>query len=524
MSETITPYPYQEPIPKLVLDYILNNEGKHPIVALPTGSGKTIVLATFIQYILSHWDDTNIIVLSHVKEIVEQDYNTLVKFFDRDIIGINSNGLGRREVKQITIANIQSVYRNPKQFEGFNLVIIDEAHLIPPTGNGMYRTFFQGLDNPTYFGLTATPYRLGSGYIYGDDDTIFDDMVYDMTSFDNFNQLINDGYLSKLVPKAPNYEMRTDNLHIRGGEFVEKEMSNIFDRDTITEMAVDEIIANGSNYHKWLVFAIDIDHAEHIAEMMIRKGITADVVHSKMEGNRDRVIRRYKRGEFKCLVNVNVLTTGFDSPDIDLIALLRPTMSPVLHVQMIGRGLRIAPGKDHCLVMDFAGNTKRLGPINDVHVHKKRKSAGEGEAITKTCPKCNTIHHPKTKICDVCGHEFQFVQKINNQSGSDDIIAQEQKRWLDVDSVSYKIHKKKNSPDSLQVTYSCGIKEYKEWVCLEHKGYAGHKARHWVSKRTDAEVDTVEDLFEISKSLKVPKSIFVDARGKYPYITNYTWS
>ena len=248
-------------------------------------------------------------------------------------------------------------------------------------------------------------------------------------------------------------------------------------------MCSSDLIKAGSNYKKWLIFAIDIDHAEHIAEALIRSGIPTGIVHSRMDFDRDKMIRDFKDGVYKAIVNVNVLTTGFNDPEIDLIAMLRPTKSPIIHVQTIGRGLRIADGKDHCLILDFSGNTERLGPINDVHVYKKRKSTGEGEAITKRCPACDCIHHPSVKICDNCGHKFEFKSGLNINSTAAEIIASTRINWFDVSGINYVVHSKPNSPPSMKVQYNCGLRYFNEFVCIEHPGYAGHRAKHWARFR-----------------------------------------
>lgn len=529
MLKSITPRDYQAKVAPKVFDYIRSHKNSHPLAALPTGSGKTVVIADVVDQILDQWSDTRITILSHVKEILQQDYNMLSEQLGIDV-GLNSSGLGRRDSRhQVTVAGIQSVYRNANLFADTQLVIVDEAHLIPPSGTGMYQTFFKTVNKAKYFGLTATPFRLGSGYIYGpESDKIFDALVYDLTSMESFNDLVKKGYLCKLITKATKLEMDASDLHIRGGDFIDKEMSVTFDKPAITNKALDEVVALGKDYKKWLIFAIDIDHAEHIAENLLQRGIPTGVIHSKMEMNRDRILDLYRTDKLRCIVNVNVLTTGFDHPGIDLIALLRPTCSPVIHVQTVGRGLRIAENKDHCLVLDFAGNTARLGPINDIHVKEKRRKGDGGEPITKTCPECDTICHPTSKFCPDCGHEFKFKVGISNTAGTADIVKEGGSKWYDVDNVSYALHTKANAPTSVIVRYNCGLRLFKEWICIEHKGYAGHKARGWVKWRypdvPDIALTTAEELLAVSDRLNMPIAIKVDDRNKYPSIVDYRFN
>lgn len=513
--------PYQEPIADRVFDYI-RNTGNHPLVAMPTGSGKTVVLADIVEKAVKRWPDTHILILSHVKEILQQDYDSL-KFHTGMDIGLYSVGLDKKELKQVTVAGIQSVFRKPELFRKYKLIIIDECHLIPPGDSTMYRRFFKGLNNPRYFGLTATPFRLGTGLIYGEKNSIFTDMIVDLTSKEKFVKLIDDGYLCKLTTKATELALDTEGIKTVGGDFDNKEMSQKFDVRDITKQAIAEIIAKGHDRKKWLLFAIDIEHAEHIAEELANNDVPTMVVHSKMEFDRTVVINHYKRGTFRAVVNVNVLTTGFDDPEIDLIALLRPTRSPVIHVQTIGRGLRIAEGKSNCLVLDFAGNTERLGPINDIQIKKKGKGRAGGEPITKVCPTCNEILPPAVRYCPECGHKFEFKTALQGTATERDVISTKEPVWHNVTDVEYKVHRKAGSPKMVRVIYQCGLRAFNEYVCVEHKGYAGHRAKHWLTFRGMNDSQDAEWVVEHSYQLNKPNRIRVDTSGKYAQILDYSF-
>lgn len=510
--------PYQRESVSALFNFFKENPDKHPVIGLPTGSGKSYVIAAIIEKTLRRYPDTNILVLSHVKEIIEQDWKSIVAFTKRDI-GLYSAGLGVKEIKQITVAGIQSAHRNTDKFRIFDFVIIDEAHTIPLSGSGMYRSFFDGIGKAKYLGLSATLFRLGGGHIYGK-DRLFSGVAYDLTSSEAFTKLVKDGYICNLKTIATRIEFDTKKIKTQNGDFKVSDMSNKFDRKPVTDGAIREIINIGVNYKKWLIFAIDIEHAEHIAETLIRSDITANVVHSKMYDDRDAVIRGFKNGKYKALINVNVLTTGFDDPEIDLVALLRPTKSPVLHVQMIGRGLRISPNKDHCLIMDFGGNTERLGPINNVVLHVAKKGSGSGDPITKRCPNCDAIHHPAVRVCEFCGFKFQFKHGLGDSSGNA-VITQKEK-WHRVDEIHYHINQKSNKPDTLLVVYNCGLQLFKEWVCLDHPGYAGHKGRHWVAFR-GVDAKTVEDAYIKCDQLMTPSRIKVDSKGKFPIVCDYSF-
>lgn len=506
---------YQAGCTPAVIKYLKKNPDKHPLVALPTGSGKTYCIADLIKHCREKFG-VKALVLSHVKEILEQNYKSLSKYLDEPV-GLNSAGLGKREYKDITVAGIQSVYRYPERFADHNLIIVDEAHLISPDSDTMYRKFFEGCGHHIIVGFTATPFRLGSGYIHGD-DKLFDKLVYDWTDRDRFQQLVDENYLAKLTTKRTNLEMNTDEIKITAGDFNEKDLSAKFDRKGVTEEAIKEILAAGKNRSKWLIFAIDINHAEHIAETLIRAGVRCAPVHSRMEEDgwqRERIIEGFKNGKYQAVVNVNILTTGFDEPGIDLIAMLRPTKSPVLHVQSLGRGSRVHPDKENCLVLDFAGNTARLGPINDVHVAVKGKGKEGGDPITKTCPECDSILPPAVRVCPDCGHKFEFAHGLSPTPISAEVLESGKPLWVDVQSVDYSIRSKFAAPSTVEVAYNAGGRVFSEFICVEHKGFAKHKADHWVKFRGGNPCNNAEDLVVQGPNLKVPSKILVIKKGKY---------
>ena len=174
-----------------------------------------------------------------------------------------------------------------------------------------------------------------------------------------------------------------------------------------------------------------------------------------------------------------VLATGFNVPHVDMIALLRPTQSAGLFLQQVGRGLRNAPGKTDCLVLDFAGNTKRHGPIDMVEGSGKPSKAGdesekdaEKKVMAKDCPKCMTIVRLSVMKCPSCGHEWPAPVPKHEAiaDATRPIISTVRPEWVPVDKVSYHRHLKAGSPDSLCVNYHCGMIVHREWICLEHEG------------------------------------------------------
>ena len=350
------------------------------IIAMPTGTGKSLVIGGLTKLTLSR-PKSRVLVLAHVKELLFQNHKQTLAFDDTLDAGIYSAGLRRRDTEnEVIFAGIASVYKRAVTLGFFNLVLIDECHLVSDDDTTMYQRLLADLKeiNPELkvVGLTATPWRTTSGLLT--DGELFDSVCYDLTGVHEYNQLVADGYLSPLVARAMDAEFDTSGVKIRGGEFVSSALQEKVDNKELTRLAVAEMVRRSEGRKHWLVFATGIEHCEHVSKELNANGIRASFVHSKLTtAERDSRLAAFKAGELTALVNNNILTTGFDFPGIDLIGMLRPTMSPGLWVQMLGRGTRTAPGKDDCLVLDFAGNTMRLGPINNVQIpHSGERGKG----------------------------------------------------------------------------------------------------------------------------------------------------
>ncbi len=525
---------YQTEAVRCVWDYFEHNFG-NPIVAMPTGTGKSVVIARFIESVLREYPRQKIMVITHVKELIEQNYEKFCSLWPGAPAGIYSSGLGQRDVmSRVIFAGVASVAKRPGEFGHVDLVLIDECHLLSPSETTMYQSFIRFLTtvNPylKVIGFTATPWRLGQGSII-QEDSIFTDICFDITNMWAFNRLIAEGYLAPLVPKTTRTVLELDGVHIRGGDYIPGEMQKAVDRDHITRAALNEAMEYSETRHSWLIFASGIEHAEHIHEILQEFGVPGGIIHSKIDPDTRRTnIEKHKSGEFTYLVNNNVLTTGFDNPRIDLILCLRPTLSTVLWVQMLGRGTRPFPGKNNCLVLDFAGNTRKLGPINDPVIPRKKGEKG-GSAPVRKCEKCGALVHASLRICGApiegtdqfCDQEFTFETKLNLEASSTALIKGDLPivEPFRVDHITYKKHVKMGKPDSMCVTYYCGLKQFKEFVCLEHGGTISHKAKQWVKERLEVSVDKVDALLLLADQIKPTTHIRVWINQKYPTIMSH---
>jgi DNA repair protein RadD len=524
---------YQDESVQSVFDYYNTGHTGNPLIGLPTGTGKSFVIAMLIRRIMSRWPSQRFMVCTHVKELLEQNSSKLAEVWPSAPFGIYSAGLKRRDTSlPVIFGGVASIKNNIQAFGHRDLMLIDEAHLLSPNDDTMYHQVIGELQqiNPymKVIGLTATPYRLGQGLLT--DGGLFTDICYDMTNMKAFNRLVAEGFISPLIPKRTNTIVDVSEVGQSKGDFIKSQLEGALDKEAITYAACQEMCDLGRDRGAWLVFASGIKHAEHVAQMLRNFGITAVAVHSKMPGGdeaRNKAIRDFKNGVIRCIVNNNVLTTGFDHPPIDLIGMLRPTTSPGLWVQMLGRGTRPSPEtmKRNCLCLDFAGNTLRLGPINDPVIPRK-KGEGSGDAPVKICEVCGTYNHISARECCECGAEFTIRVKIVKSAGTQELIKDDKPvvETFKVDRVMYSKHSKPGSPDSLRVAYVCGLRLFEEYVCIEHPTkFAAHKARDWWRLRmgTDATPPTTEEAVKWSMNLAIPKRIRVWINKKYPEITGY---
>jgi DNA repair protein RadD len=507
--------PSQEQGIRAAFNYMETNRGKHPLLVYPTGAGKSHVIAGICAEVHERWPREKVLVLSHVAQILRQDYDTIIKYIPKECVGVYSAGLGRREVKKITVAGIQSVYNRQKLFADYRLIIVDEAHLIPPSGEGRYRSFFEALPQYTKVGLTATKYRLGHGLLT---DGIFDKIVFEK----KIPELIDEGRLCKLTSKETKIKMDTKEVGLLASDFNKKQLASKFDVKAITENIVCELIKYKDIRKHWLVFAIDIAHAEHITQSLIEHEIAAACIHSQQKGvDASEIIDFFKEGGFQALVSVAKLTVGFDAPNVDLVALLRPTISPVLHIQMIGRGLRTCKGKKDCLILDFARNLERLGPIDNVTIPRKAVKYKAGAAKTKTCPECSEIVALSAKRCTYCNFTFSTQVKLEETASELAVIGRQSniKEYI-VERVAYKKHTSKNSGNiSVQVTYFCGMLGFNEWISFSTHPRAKLETKKWWNRRGVTRIPlNIAEALKICERLKTPKAIFVELSGKYPCI------
>ncbi|WP_338575769.1 DEAD/DEAH box helicase family protein [Brevundimonas olei] len=520
---------YQQNAVESVLDY-WRTGGGNPLVDMATGLGKSVTIGSLTRDLLTTYPDMRALMLVHVKELVAQNAQALLRLWPQAPVGIYSAGLGRRDVSQrIIFASIQSVYRRAAELGPFDLVLIDEAHLVPSAGEGMYRALLDKLremrPDLRVCGFTATPFRMDSGRLDAGDARLFDEIVYSY----GIAKGIDDGWLSPLISKRGATEIDVSGVAKRGGEFVSGALEAAADNDAITQAAVSEIIEYGQTRRSWLVFCAGVKHAHHVRDEFWRQGVSCEVISGDTDAaDRARFIDDFRAGRLRCLTNCNVLTTGFDAPATDLIALLRPTLSPGLYVQMMGRGTRLADSKTDCLVLDFTGTARRLGPVDTITVDRRpgKKGAPDAAKVTdlraKECPTCKTLAALNARTCAVCGHEWS-MDSIRHEAEADDvaILSRDLKNRppeeIAVVTWAAKRHQKQGSPDSVRVSYSAGLMSYPEWVLFEHRGPGRFRAEKWWRAHGGAEPvpECVADALVRWAELTPPAFISIRKNGKW---------
>jgi DNA repair protein RadD len=349
-----------------ILQAILNQNG---VLVLPTGTGKSLVIAGICKQI-----QDPILILQPSKEILEQNFEKIKAFTDEDI-GIYSASKGKREIHRITLATIGSI-KDLEKFRQFKILLIDEAHLVDSKA-GRYCEFIEEMGFKKIIGLTATPYRLKSWregfswqFLHRTRPKIFEKILY----IYQIKQAFEEGFLCRISYFKYEYDLTQlaeTNLDYREDSVVKYNQSiNIYE-------TIINIVKNNAARKHFLIFATTIDEAGYICELLLREGLSGYYISSKnTKKEREEILSEFKGGKVRFVVNVGVLTTGFDFPALDCIILARPTKSLALYYQMVGRGVRPFPQKETCDVYDLCGNWGTFGNLMTYEIEGEGAQTG----------------------------------------------------------------------------------------------------------------------------------------------------
>jgi DNA repair protein RadD len=524
----ITPYDCQEAGATALIE-----AGGNPLAVYATGTGKSIVLAEVCRRL-----DTRTLTLAPTRELCEQNSKAMLAVWPEADIGIVCAGLKRRaHGARNLIATIHSIHSLHKRGKlavigKRALVVIDEAHLVPAGEVGMYRTIIGALAPKKVMGTTATPFRLESGYLAEGEDRLFNEVVFEFGLRDGIDWRGPNGerLLLPLVAKRTASEIDTSGVKVRAGDFVETELEARANTDALVNAAVDEILRYSHGRKRWLAFCCGRSHSENVTRTLRARGISAAALtYFTSSADRRETIEAYRRGEITCLCGCNIFTTGFNVPEVDLIAFLRPTTSPGLYVQMAGRGTRYADGKENCLILDFGRNVQRLGPVDNPRIpdlKEKRKGKQRGDSVAspdlKACPECNTYLLAAAPVCSQCGHVFERQQPEpkHDTVASDAPIMSDitsEMMWLDVVGTAARIHVKDGNPPSLRINYrTAGGTVVSQWLPFEHPKANYFARQTWRQLRGQRpEPETAAEALRRVRELHRPSSIAVRRAGDF---------
>jgi DNA repair protein RadD len=560
--------PYQQEAVQSALAHFRGDRSP-AVIVLPTGAGKSLVIAE-----LARLAKGRVLVLAHVRELVEQNYAKYMSF-DKDA-GLFSAGLERKDTEQKTIfGSIQSVARAPDDFfKNFSLLIIDECHRVSMEGETQYQQVIRKIQNVNpgvcVLGLTATPYRLGFGWIYEyhqqkhlrqtDSERFFKKCIYELTT----RKMIKDGYLAPPIRiDSPVACYDFSSLKLNGIHFVQSQVEQLLkDQNRITPVIIANIIEMSKDRHGVMIFTSSVNHAKEIMRSL-PPFVAALIVGDTESRERDDAIAAFKARKLKFLVNVSVLTTGFDAPHVDVIAILRPTESDSLYQQIVGRGLRLSPGKTDCLILDYTGQDH---DIFSPAIEEDKPTSG-AVIVDVPCPQCGVTNHfwgiqnedgfieehfgrkckgafedPDTheitscgflfrfKRCDQCGTENDIAARqckscqhilIDNDKKLKEAMSLKDAHVMRVDSMMFKKSRDKKGSDRLEVQYyDADANVLKEYFYLDskesrHAFYISFARMHLRVPEMNLDVHTVDDVLALANRYRPP--MFVIARKRKHY-------
>jgi superfamily II DNA or RNA helicase len=385
---------------------------RRPLVYAPTGSGKTVLAAAIVEG--ARAKGNRVIFVVPALSLVEQTARAFYQVGLRDVGIVQGNHLQTDWSKPIQIASVQTLARRPVFLDEFKsrgrcVVVCDESHLV----FDFYKTWFKDWSDTIFIGLSATPYSKGLGKLY-------DDLITAETTAG----LIDRGYLSPFRCFAPTKPEGLDKVKITAGDYNEGQLGEAMNRAHLVGDAVSTWLKLGEN-RPTFVFAVTCAHAQNLCDSFKDAGVNAEYVDANTPSHdREMIFRRFQRGETRVIANVGILTTGIDL-DVRCIVLCRPTKSKILYQQIIGRGLRVAPGKTDLKILDHSDTIQNLGFVTDIDIDKlddgrpnsRAKDQERTKPLPKECPQCHYLKPSGVRKCAACGFETKAPVNVDVSDG-----------------------------------------------------------------------------------------------------------
>lgn len=382
-TNSFTLRPYQREAVDRAVRFLKQPTDRHGIEILPTGSGKSLVIASIVKEL-----NAPTLVFQPSREILRQNFSKLMSYGFRP--AVYSASLGKRQISgAVTLATIGSVVRKPEHFDHIKYILVDECHLVSAEA-GMYKQFFEALEHQglRILGLTATPYRLASTmqgsilkFLTRTRPKLFSEVVYYVQNGELFRQ----GHLAKLeYHKIKGFDRSKLRTNSTGADYTDESIQKHF-RELDFAGKLERVVLRllEINRKGVLVFTRFLEEGNHLVKRI--PGVTT-VSAETPSAERDRILKEYRAGKIRVVANVGVLTTGFDYPELDTVVLARPTMSLGLYYQMVGRVVRPHPSKAYAMVVDMVGLMEQFGRVEDLRIESSGRQkwhvASNGKQLT----------------------------------------------------------------------------------------------------------------------------------------------
>lgn len=482
------------------------------LVSLPTGSGKSVIFQKLIEKSLEKKSDIKIVILFNRVKLLKQIHERLSQYIPN--IGIYCASLGRFDDNNILVASVHSIPTD----KFFNLIIIDECHNINDIDGKYIKFISDSIENNKSLklvGFTATPFR-NDGYIFGEGKfwpkiNYTKDILY----------MINNGYLIRPVCLQPDYLIDTSKLRITAGDYNQSDVDKLTSDEEYTREQVIDALNRSIGRKKTIWFCSNIKHCELVKKILLSFGEWTVSVHSNLDDDQqnDDLDLFMTNDEVKHLTFVSIVSEGFDYPPIDCVVLLRPTRSPVMMMQTIGRALRPYGEKQNALILDYAQVVKELGPLTSPLVKKQNKTTkkeSEKKPTQKVCPNCRAIVPIKEKKCSNCEHEFSLKTKSGNLFADENAnLLGDKILTLNVTHITVSEYVSKAGNPCIKISYYTNdILKQPVSEFFAYKTTKGLK---------NLQIRSAELMIENLKATKIPKSITYVMDNGYPKIKTLVW-
>jgi DNA repair protein RadD len=494
-----------------------------PLAIEPMAWGKSVLLAMLAATLFAR--GLRVLVLAHRKELLEQNSGALGRIASDLDVGICSASLDSDRLDaRVVIGGTATVYRRLERLGHIDIILLDEAHFLSANTTSMLPIIRAALGGPPLVGVTATPFRTDSGLLI--EAGIFDQIVHETP----LAEALAAGLLCPLVVKTPCAgRIDLSAVPIIKGEFHAGALEAAAMAGDVTTQAVARIVAVAREEARrsWLIFASGVAHAQQIGDELDRHRIAHAVVTGGTNNDeRGESIARFRREGITALIGCNIFTTGFDATNVDLVAFLRATCSPVLWAQSMGRGMRVQPGKETCRVLDFGDNVLRHGPINDIRLRgrDKRNDANAAVSRVRICPHCDEVNARDARICINCGEQLvqSVLPKIAAVASELEVIGgtAAPPDWTRVLAMNGVVHQKVDAQPSFRLNYRTEVGLISDFMPLQHpssgaRWHAGRKWRELSLRRQAAPPLTAEEAEQRFRhgELRQPTRLLVERAG-----------